>query len=215
MPSVKPLASLALLFLAGCSTAPSGLQIVDTAKAALDATPVCCSDLSKAQHVPLPREAVEITIDQTNSQTFDFGGNKAFFKLYELPVFSQTYSILLSSFSAGARDDLALFIPRVAIYDADFHVTRFFDEKTLRNRGNDLERTIFFNPSNAKERYVAIFGSDLSSSVERAYSLVTVQTMAAGPVIFNLYSGKDGRSTLRSSPAGKVRIEVQGLPHPP
>jgi hypothetical protein len=203
----------ALLALAACAT-KSGMVRVSEAKQALDAALICCTTLAEAARAPLPTTEADLDIGPATAQAFDFGGNKAFFKLFELPPYSRVYSIVISSASEGTVADLALFIPRVALYDADFKVTRFFDEKTLRNRGDTLERTVFVNPSNAAERYLAVFGSDLSASIERSYSAVTVTPVFAGPVAFNIYGGVDGKSTLRSSPAGRLRIEVQGLTTP-
>lgn len=198
----------ALAALSGCAV--SGQKLVADSKAALDRTPVCCSSLAGATRVPLPTASTDVAIGPPASQAFDFGGNKAYFALFQLPPFKGTYSLRLTSVAQGMPTDVALFIPRVATYDEQFRVVRFFDEKTLRNRDNDVERTIFFNPSNADERYLAVFGSDLSASIERAYSVVTVTPVVAGPVIFNMVSGVDGKSILRSSPAGVVRLEVQG-----
>lgn len=205
------LLSVAAVLLAGCA-GTTGSQKAADAKAALERAPVCCASLAEARREPLPRVPSEVPIDAQTSQAFDFGGNKAFFRLFELPPFSATYSVLLTSSASGSINDAALFIPRVAIYDAEFRVTRFFDEKTLRNRGNDLERTVFFNPPNANERYMAVYGSDLSATIERAYSMVTVSPIVAGPVIVNIVSGVDGKSVLRSAAAGMLLIDVQGLP---
>lgn len=204
------LALVASLLASGCA-GPTGQQRVVDAKAALDRAPTCCRSLAEARREALPRTTLDVQVDGTTSQAFDFGGNKAFFRLFELPVFSKTYAVVLTSAALGPMTDVALFIPRVAVYDADFRVTRFFDEKTLRNRGNDLERTLFFNPANAGERYLAVYGADLSASIERAYSMVTVTPVVAGPVMFNVVSGTDGKSILRASPAGTLRVEVQGL----
>lgn len=202
------IAAAALLCLAGCAT--PGRDLLAEAVRALAATPVCCSSLATARRVPLPVEAADLVIDQT-SQAFDFGGNKAFFALYELPGYQQSYSILLTSMPTGTLQDIALLIPRVATYDEQFKVVRFFDEKTLRNRGNSLERTVFINPQDRHERYIAVYGSDLSASLERAYSIVTVTPVMVGGATFNFYSGADGKSTLRSSPAGRLKIEVKGF----
>lgn len=198
------------MVLAGCAQIPPGTKVVAAGKQALDAAPLCCASLATAQRGALPLQPQQVEID-AKAQAFDFGGNKAFFVLYELPAYAKPYSILLTSLAGGQQGDVALLVPRVALYDADFKVTRFFDEKTLRNRGDNLERTVFVNPSNAQERYIAVYGSDLSASIERAYSMVTVTPVAAGPVMFNLYGGRDGKSVLRSSPVGKLQIEVQGL----
>ena len=196
--------------LGGCATLPTATQIVADARAALDAAPLCCAGLAQAQRLPLPLAPAQVAIDK-RSPAFDFGGHKAFFVLYELPAYSQPYSIVLTSQAAGSAQDVAIFIPRIALYDAGFEVSRHFDEKTLRNRGNNLERTVFVNAGNAGERYLAIYGSDLSSSIERAYSMVTVTPVVAGPVMFNMYGGMDGKSVLRSSPVGTLALEVQGL----
>ncbi len=131
--------------------------------------------------------------------------------LYELPVFSKPYSLSVSSLPRGVQTDMALFIPRVAMYDSEFKPARYFDEKTLRNRGDSLERTIFMNSQNSQERYIAIFGSDMSASIERAYSAVTVTPIVAGPFVFNMYSGHDGKSVLQSSATGVLQFEVHGL----
>lgn len=199
-----------VLLLAGCAAGPQGSHIVAESTVALASAPVCCTTLATAKRSVLPVLPTELAIDQT-AQAFDFGGNKAFFVLYELPPYASPYALVVTSVAGGVPTDVALLIPRVAVYDAGFKPTRYFDEKTLRNRGNNLERTVFINESNKDERYVAIYGSDLSASIERAYSAVTVTPIFAGGFMFNVYSGVDGKSTLRSSPTGKLKLETQGL----
>jgi hypothetical protein len=201
-------AVLAALALAGCAT--TGKEHLARSVDELAQAPVCCKVLGEARRLPLPAGASEVTLDKT-SQAFDFGGTKAFFTLYELPPFRQPYSVAVTSVAAGAIDDVALLVPRMATYDAQFNVVRYFDEKSLRNRGNNLERTVFVNEADSRERYIAVYGSDLSASVERAYSMVTVTPVMVGPVMWNVYGGKDGTSTLRSSPSGKLKLEVRGL----
>ena len=196
--------------LAACATVPAGIHLVAQSKRELDESSVCCMTLAEAKRTRLPIEKTQVVLDKT-AQVFDFGGTKAFFVLYELPAYSKPYSIQITSVPSGGLNDTALLIPRITIYDDDFKPTRFFDEKTLRNRGNTLERTVFINPQNIHERSIAIFGSDLSASIERTYSMVTVTPIVAGPLIFNMYGGHDGKSTLRSSPTGILQLEVQGL----
>lgn len=203
--------AIAALALSGCAVT-TGQMVVDQGKQELAQATLCCETLATATRSALPvaTEPATVVIDKTR-QAFNFGGSKAFFVLYELPKFANTYSVVVTSNPQGPLSDVALLVPRVALYDTDFKITRFFDEKTLRNRGNALERTVFFNPSNAQERYMAIFGSDLSSSIERAYSMVTVTPIIAGPIVFNLVGGQDGKSVLRSAPTGSLKLEVQGL----
>jgi len=111
---------------------PSGIERVAQGKKQLDAAKVCCLTLSEARRQALPLEKSTLTIDDTQ-QAFDFGAGKAFFVLYELPVFERTYSVSISSVPGGPLADMALFVPLVALYDSSFQRTRFFDEKTLRN----------------------------------------------------------------------------------
>lgn len=201
------------LSLAGCQTMQTGEKIVSDGVAALDKTPLCCSDLSEAKRIPLPLLPTDIAVD-AKSQARKFDGTKAFFVLLELPVYEKPYALTLTSSAKGVVNDNALFIPRVTVYDAEYTATRTFDEKSLRNRGNDLERTIFINPQNNSERYIAIYGSDLSASIVRPYSEVTYNTVVVGTIMFNVVGGRDGKSTLRSSPTGSLHIEVSGLDKP-
>ncbi len=207
---MRALAVTAALLLSGCATTPSGREIVEGSVKALAAAPVCCDKLAEAARSALPTQPTEIVLDKS-AQAFNFDGHKAFFLLLELPVYKQPYSVVITSLAVGHMTDVAVLIPRITVFDADFKPIRNFDEKTLRNRGNNLERTVFINPSNQGERYLAIFGSDLSASIERAYSMMTVTPVVAGPIVFNMYGGQDGKSTLRSSPTGKLKLETQGL----
>jgi len=201
--------AIASVILAGCASVPSGAQKVADGKKQLDVAAICCTGLDQAQRRALPVESETLVIDGTR-QAIDLGSGKTFFALYELPQFASTYSIVVTSIPTGPLSDMALLVPRVALYDSSFVVTRQFDEKTLRNRGNQLERTIFINPQNAAERYLVISAADLSSSIETPYSMVTSTPIVAGPVVFNLVSGQDGKTTLRASPVGQILIEVQG-----
>jgi len=202
---------VAAALLSACATPPpGGKQIVSDARALLDAAAPCCASLAQAARKPLPLTRTELSID-TTAPVFQFSSGKAFFHLYELPAWRGPYAIEVVTRARGAGNDIALFIPRLGLYDADFKPTRAFDEKTLRNRGsNDLERTVFMNPGNAAERYLAIHGSELSASIERPYSTVTYTPIVAGPVVFNMVGGSDGKLVLHSSPVGSLSLEVLG-----
>lgn len=212
MTARRLLAAALPLLVSACAVMPPGHQVVAEGKQALDAAPLCCRDLSTASRQPLPikAEPTPVKIDKT-APAFDFGGNKAFFVLYELPAWERAYEVVLVSQAAGPLNDAALFIPRIAMYDADFKVTRYFDEKSLRNRGNNLERSVFVNPGDARERYMAVYGSDLSASIERAYSMQTVTPIVTPFGTWNYASGVDAKSTLRASPVGELELTVKGL----
>lgn len=202
-----------LLPLVGCQTVPTGVQIVNDGVAALQKAPLCCQALADAKKIPLPLANTDMLVD-SSSQVREFDGKRAFFILLELPEYENPYSITVTSSANGVINDNALFIPRISVYNSEFIATRNFDEKSLRNRGDNLERTVFINPQNRGERYIAIYGSGLSASIERPYSEVTYTTVMVGPVMFNMVGGRDGKSMLRSSPTGRLHLEVKGLEKP-
>lgn len=200
----------ALLLVACAQTTSEGKVIVEQGTQDLGRATLCCKTLADAKRANMPLEKTTVTIDKT-AQAFEFGGTKSFFILYELPRYLKPYSILITSLPSGFQSDAALFIPRVAIYDEHFKPSRYFDEKSLRNRGNTLERTIFINPQNSNEKFLAIFGSDISASIERAHSEVTATPILIGPAVFHVYGGVDKKSILHSAPIGRLDVEVQGL----
>ena len=208
--AVIAVAAVLGLATSSCATRQTGGMRVAEAAEALRRSVVCCTELSGAPRLPLPLTPTSVDIGKT-SASFEFAGRKAFFVLYELPAYATPYSIFVTSQAVGTIDDVALFIPRIALYDADFKQTRYFDESSLRNRGNDVERTVFVNPSNRGDRYLAIYGADLSASIHRDYSQVTTQTIAAAGLFLTLHNGVDGKSTLRTSPGGTLQIETSGL----
>lgn len=202
---------VALLGLTACAHIQAD-KVVEESHATLAAAPVCCGSLAQAQRQWLPLSGPsELLVDAT-AQVFDFGGNKAYFVLMELPPYQKPYSIEIRSKVESLPGGTTAFVPRVAMYDAAFELTRFFDVNSLRQRAQTLERTVFINPSNAGERYLAIYGSDPSASIDRRFQTVTVVPMVAGPVVFNMVAGgTDSVSRLHSSPTGRLNLVVTGL----
>lgn len=203
------IASICLL--TACAAGPSGQMRVAEAKASLDAAPACCDSLSKADNIPLPLKKTTIEIDG-KSQAFEFESKKSFFKVFSLPAFTRPYGVLVTSLAGGPLADLTVFVPRVAMLNANFDRTRFFEEASLRSRGNNLERTIFINPADSQERYILIYGSGLASSVELTFSQVSSQTYSgANGGLFVFHTGNDAKAVVRAAPVGRLEIEVQGL----
>lgn len=199
--------------LAACANGPDATQRITAARAALDAAPLCCTSLAQARRLPLPLERTTVQVDP-GSQALAFDGTKAFFVLYELPPFSRPYSIVATSLASGRLQDMAILAMRVATFDANFKRTRSFGENDLRDRGNGLERTIFVNPSNRSERYIAFYGSASTATIERMYSSVTTVPIATGGGIASIYTGQDGVAVSRLAPVGALQLEVQGLASP-
>jgi hypothetical protein len=202
------LASSALL--AACAGGPGAEQKVAHAKAALQAAAPCCANLAQARRTALPAAQADIPIDE-HSQVYRFDDAKAYFVLLELPAFARQYSIDITSVASSAgMQDQSVLVPRVALFDAVFTRTRLFDEKDLRRRGSNLERTVFINTADAQERYLAIYGTELPT-IERSVANVTNTPVVAGTVAFTLVSGQDTKLSVRSSPTGVLRLQTVGL----
>lgn len=196
--------------LASCAAGPDAAQRVANAQAALDAAPLCCAALASARRVPLPTRAAAFQVD-ARSQVYRFKAGKAYFVLFEMPPYARPYSIALTSLASGALTDMTVFMPRIALFDADFQPTRAYDEKMLRSRGNNVELTVFVNPANAGERYIAVYGADTAPPVERAVATVSVTPVVVGRAVMNVYGGQDAVSVLRSAPVGSLQLDVMGL----
>lgn len=190
--------------LTGCAT--PGSQIAAQGKNDLANVVSCCNTLADARNVPLPRKS-RVEIDKTR-QAFTFDGGKSFFVLYQLPQFSQTYSIVLRSQPGGMMSNASIFLPRVMLLDESFRQTRHFAETGLRSRGDVFERTVFINPANNSERYIAIYGADLAAPLNRVLSVVTTTSSQ----IFSWSSGADVQATLHPSSVGAFDIETFDLP---
>lgn len=209
------IALLTVLLLPACA-GPTSLERVTASQTRLDNAPDCCSTLADAKRQPLPRDATTINFNE-QSQATRFHGRKAFFAIFELPHFEREYSINITSHAEGMKggrmaSEVTILVPRVALYDAYFKETRLFSDESLRNRGSNLERTVFINPSNRNERYLVIYGSDLTASIERSVSEVNTINISIAPGIYApIHTGHDGKMTIRSSPTGAVTLEARGL----
>jgi hypothetical protein len=200
-----------VMTLSACNTVPTGTQLIADGKTALATSIICCTDLSQATFIPLPVEKVKQSLD-AKSQSMIFEGQKSFFVIYSLPRFEKPYSIVVSSFPSGNASDASLFLPRISLHGAKYELKREFDDKSLRNRGNSLERTIFINPENRDEQYLLIRASDLNAKIERNVSIVTANPVYVAPGVTAYYhTGADGKVVIQSSPVGRLEIEVQGL----
>lgn len=195
--------------LCGCA-APSGEQIVSRSQALLDERSVSTSSVEQLTRKPLPLKPADISLDE-QAEVFDIGGQKSYVAVFELPSFQRPYSVTLSSNPDGPPLDIRIFVPRVTVLDDQFKVTRSFTEDGLRSRGRSLERTVFFNPGNSRDRYLLIHSGLLRAAYQRDVQLLTNQTISAGAVTMNWADGQDAKGMVRPSPVGKVELTVDGL----
>lgn len=203
-------ASLAgAVWLAGCVNIPSESKVAGY-RAALTAAPVCCASIREARVLPLPLEPQEFQINAL-STVMELDDAKSYVVVYQLPSYTKPYSIRFASVAEGTQLFMSLFVPRFALYDQDFNLTRRFQESDLRNRGFNLERTIFINPSNAGERYVAIYSASLATPIKRSLPVILTGGTMVGAAYVNFTTGHDSSVTLLPSPMGKMEIEVLGL----
>jgi hypothetical protein len=160
---------------------------------------------------------------------FDFDGRRGYFVMFELPKFVAAYSILIESqpsdaaatyekggglFGGPPAEAKTLLTPGVLLLDEAFRTLRRFDQQGLRSRGDGLERTVFVNPSNDGERYIAIYGIDRDEVLTKTYGVVTSTPVFSGAAVGYFVSGQDQRARIHFAPIGAVRITVQGLPAP-
>jgi hypothetical protein len=206
----------AALWLQGCVTL-SGAQLSATAAADLESAPLCCpAGLAQAPVQPLPdtpKEPEAITID-AKRPAHVFGGGKGFFVLLALPPFEAPYSIEFTSDAAGPLHNSAIFVPLITTFDADFKAVRQFGEDGLRQRGQQVERTIFVNPSNRQERYLAVYGKGTPSTASTQYAVINSSPVVAGPVMFNVISGSDIKGIRSTAATGTVRVKVKRTAQP-
>lgn len=192
--------------LAGCAAFPDGAVLVARGRAALDAAAPCCKTLADARRTPLPPERAEIRIDET-SQAHDFGSGKVFFAMFELPSYTQPYSIVISSATSGSASDRAALLPRVSMLGADYEPLRSFDEATLRQRAGTFELTVFVNARNAAERHLVVYGTDTAAPIQRTVPNVIAAQSGAAMV----FLGIDIQRTLRAAVTGRLTLQVEGL----
>jgi hypothetical protein len=217
-----------LVLLSGCATAPPATDTVALARTALAAATPCCSTLAEALRTPLPMEATSLSIG-IDRPVFDFEGRRGFFVMFELPKFVAAYSILIESqpsdaaatfekgggfFGTTSAAAKTLLTPGVVMLDEAFRTLRRFDQQGLRSRGDGLERTVFVNPSNDGERYIAIYGIDRDEVVTKTYGVVTSTPVFAGAAVGYFVSGQDQKARIHFSPIGALQITVQGLSAP-
>lgn len=159
--------------------------------------------------MPLPAGPADVAIDE-RAQVYSFDDAKAYFVVLELPAFSVPYSVGITSVATAGTTDQSVLVPRVALFDAEFKRTRLFGSDDLRHRGSNLERTVFINAADARERYIVIYGSELPT-IERSYSGVTNTPVVVGAGVLNLVGGQEAKLSVRSSPIGTLRLGTSGL----
>lgn len=203
---VKPtkiIAAIAAFALVGCQT--PGSQVAKQSREQLVTAAVCCKTIAEAKVRPVPQNA-NLELNAT-SQAFIFEDGKAFFEMFRLPHYTVPYSILIGSVTGGTRGDRSVMALRVTLLDENFQPTRHFDESTLRQRGEVLERTVFINPDDRAERYLVLYGSPIEKSSSDTAG--AVQTIQSGMLIF--YVGTESTRALHHSPTGRYFLRVDGL----
>lgn len=108
--------------------------------------------------------AVEATLKPGSSLAVEFGvsgarldegGDAAPALLYELPAFDGTHMLTVTSKPRGGERGPGIVYPRVRLLDAQRVPTREFASGRFIYR-DGLQATIFFNPSDRRERYVLV-----------------------------------------------------------
>ena len=204
----KIIAAIAAVALIGCQT--PGSQVAKQSHEQLVTATVCCKTIGEAKVRSLPMQDTDLELSVA-SQAFNFEDGKAFFEVFQLPPYVTPYSILIGSRAAGTTQDRSVMAPRITLLDGNFQPTRHFDERTLRQRGGVLERTVFINPDDHAERYLVLYGSPIESSHDNTIGVVGVTPIFVGPGMFIMPTGSEIKSSLHYSPTGKYFLHIEGL----
>lgn len=208
-------AGLVLIAMLGGCAHQTGEQVVTQARAILAERTASASSLDQLARKPLPLKPAVFTLGEEQAEVFNVDGENSYVTVLELPPFQRAYSVTLMSTPLGSTLDTWLFVPRVTVLDEHFKATRSFTEEGMRSRGSSLERTVFFNPANARDRYLLIHSGALKSAYQREVQVVTTQQMSNGLGGFmNWTDGRDAKGMVRASPTGKVEVTVDGLTPP-
>ncbi len=206
---IRTAVCLAVLGLGACTNL-SPQQRAAAAEADIAARVPCCKDWREARVRPLPLEATKISMNET-ADVYLQDGERVYGVLLQLPAFAKTYGVTISSKTQGHQTELMVFAPRIKLMNDRFEVTRSFDEKDLRTRGGNPERTVYINPANANERYMLIHGSGLKDSYTKQMPVQTTQPIYTGYGVVYWADGADVKATVRGSPYGEIEVSTDGL----
>ncbi len=195
-----------VLAASGCGSIQSGGDISRNALKEVSSVALCCPALADASATLVPIEAKVFHIDK-QTPVYEFDGHRSPFLFFQLPDYQGRYSLVIRSMQTGKMDEPALFVPRLRFYDQNFQVTRNYDESSMKNRGGNVEITVFMNATNSAERYFAIYTAGASQPVSQTLQVVTQSTISSGAYMFSFISGNDVKATLYPSMFGDVSIE--------
>lgn len=200
--------------LGGCAH-KTGEQVVAHSRAVLDSRAASAASIDQLPRKPLPLKPTVLAFGEEHADVFTLDGQKSYVAVLELPAFQRTYSVTVTSNPQGSALDTWVFTPRITMLDEHFKTTRTFTEESLRSRGSALERTVFFNPGNSRDRYLVIHGGALKAAYQRDVQVISTQQLSNGMGGFvNWSSGADAKGMVRPSPVGKVEVTVDGLDVP-
>ena len=200
---------LAAVHLMGNAQDPAPLATQNAAPAAQGTAP-CCQQLKTLARVPLPLEKTELRLDE-KSPAHDFGQGAQALLLLELPAYTTTYAVSITSLplagGAGKGNELTHIAMRIETLDADFSPLRMYPHTGMKKRGHGYEKTIFINPSNQNERYLLIYGALNVEPAQVTVSRTDVVFVGTGFFI----GGIDNAFTLRATSSGVLQVEAKGL----
>jgi hypothetical protein len=175
----------------GCST--QGAKIVENSRVALtQGTPVNSYAALSAQKVAFTEgnDTVQMRVDMVSApdalQRLQLPEQPlSFAKLFELPAWTEQYSVRITSVVLGSDENQSVYYPRLVFLDSEFKPVRTSTQGDFRFRGfgnaGALSANMFVNESNTKERYVAVV-EEPRKSVEEQLSLIKF-TSAPTPMI--------------------------------
>lgn len=182
------------------------------AMAALTASSVCCSDLSRVQYKELPLGSGQVIVVDGSSPVYEFEEGKSYFAGYHLPVNSGDLRITVEGIV-----DQTLFNPTVLMLDSRFKVTRklgagVFKFEAARFMSGDRMEAVFTvdrsqvgNPNN--EQYMLIYTAQ--SDLDGTIAVPSPTKQMAKSIAVVDYGIKD--SIVSHSPWGVLRLSMEDL----
>lgn len=158
------------------------------------------------------KASVTAIVDQNAPCLEQSAGAKSLYAIFLLPPGIETGSIItVASSTLGG----AVFAPHVVMLDSDGKPVRELERDKFQFRGSEL--SVLFRPHSG-ERYIlaasdpSVVGKSFTQVSETTSSQMAATGTAAGPVYFNIYTGRDVSGEYVYAHSGVITLSVVPAP---
>jgi maltose operon protein len=192
-----------LLALAGCAV-PLADQLDTLSRAS-----VCCTQLSEFKYQKLTaNETRSVSLDE-KSLAYVFESGKSFFAAFELPTFSQPYTVSLYSTPHPAGNGRGTVLrPRIMLLDASFEITRTLADVPFRvGAGHALVKDFFVNRANRDERYLVVYTAPSEKETEKLMTFAPTGVMIGA--VYLPIDGHQSEQTVSNAAVGSFTLKLK------